>query len=158
MTRILPAHPNDIPDLIRIIADVFDEYGWIFRAEDELPDFLDYDAWYVGTPHRLFTLWKDERRIGCIAVKVGSEGAYLSRVYVSRTERGQGFGRMIVEFAVDEARKQGHSHIHLWTDTRFETAHKLYEATGFHRQDVIRALHDTNISFEFRYDREIKMG
>lgn len=155
MTRILPATKDDIPELTAIIGAVFEEYGWIFDAAEELPDFLNYERYYVGTEHRLFTVWVDERRAGCIAVKVGPEGPYLSRVYLKKEVRGRGIGRMMTEFAFEEARSRGFTHIHLWTDTRLLTAHKMYEATGFTRMPVIRALHEINISFEVRYDREL---
>lgn len=155
MTRILPAQKADIPELIEIIGRVFEEYDWIFDANDELPDLVDFDHYYVGTEHRLFTVWIGEQRVGCIAVKVGPEGPYLSRVYLKKDARGQGIGRMMTEFAFKDVRKRGFTHIHLWTDTRLLTAHKMYEATGFTRMPVIRALHEINISFEVRYDRDV---
>lgn len=155
MTRILPATKDDIPELIAIIGGVFEEYEWIFEAKEELPDLVDFDHDYVGTEHRLFTVWMDEERVGCIAVKLAAEGPYLSRVYLKKEARGKGIGRMMTEFAFDEARKRGFTHIHLWTDTRLLTAHKMYEAMGFTRRPVIRALHEINISFEVRYDREL---
>jgi hypothetical protein len=31
----------------------------------------------------------------------------------------------------------------------------MYEATGFTRTPVIRALHEINFSFEVRYDRDL---
>jgi putative acetyltransferase len=155
MTRILPAQKVDIPELTSIIGGVFVEYGWIFDAQDEVPDFVAFDTYYVGTEHRLFTVWIGEERVGCIAVKVGPEGPYLSRVYLKKEARGKGIGRMMTEFAFDEARRRGFTHIHLWTDTRLLTAHKMYEATGFTRTPVIRALHEINFSFEYRYDRDL---
>ncbi len=155
MTRILPATKEDIPELIGIIGAVFGEYGWIFQPDEELPDFAEFEKWYVGTEHRLFTVWDEGQRVGCIAVKVGAEGPYLSRVYLKKEMRGKGIGRMMTEFAFEEARRRGFTRIHLWTDTRLLTAHKMYEATGFTRMPVIRALHEVNFSFEYRYDRNL---
>ncbi len=155
MTRILPATKEDIPEMTAIIGDVFEEYGWIFDADEELPDFVAFETWYVGTEHRLFCVWDGDRRIGSIAMKVGPEGPYLSRVYLKEEARGKGIGRMMTEFAFEEARKRGFTRIHLWTDTRLLTAHKMYEATGFTRMPLIRPLHEINISFEVRYDREL---
>jgi putative acetyltransferase len=150
------ATPADIPAMTAIIAETFDEYGWIFVMEDELPDFVDYPAAYAHTPNRLHAMTDASGAVvGCIALKVGYEGAYLSRVYLKRSERGRGLGKAMVRFILDLAREDGHRHVHLWTDTRFTTAHGLYERMGFERQLAIRSLHDTNNSFEFRYDLDL---
>lgn len=153
------ALPEDIPAMTAIIAETFEEYGWIFVMADELPDFVDYPAAYEHTPNRLYAM-RDAAGavIGSIALKVGDEGAYLSRVYLKRSERGRGLGKVMVRFILDVARESGHPHVHLWTDTRFTTAHGLYERMGFERQPVIRSLHDTNNSFEFRYDLDLDSG
>lgn len=156
MNRFRIARPDDIPAMAGIIADTFDEYGWVFVMEDELPDFLAYPSCYDGTPNRLYAMTDEAGTvIGSIALKVGGEGAYLSRVYLARSERGRGFGKEMVAFILDVARKSGHRHVHLWTDTRFTTAHGLYERMGFRRQPAIRSLHDANNSFEFRYDLDL---
>jgi GNAT superfamily N-acetyltransferase len=39
----------------------------------------------------------------------------------------------------------------LWTDTRFEAAHRFYEKHGYVRQGAIRILDDLSKSLEFRY-------
>jgi putative acetyltransferase len=153
------ARADDIPAMAAIIADTFDEHGWDFVMEDELPDFIDYPSAYAHTPNRLYAMTDDAGTvIGSIALKLGDDGAYLSRVYLARAERGRGLGKVMVRFILDLARENGHRHVHLWTDTRFMTAHGLYERMGFHRQPVIRSLHDTNNSFEFRYDLDLVPG
>jgi putative acetyltransferase len=156
MSAFRIARPEDIPAMTAIIAETFDEYGWIFVMEDELPDFADYPARYENTRNRLYAMVDEtETVIGSIALKIGPEGAYLSRVYLKRSERGRGLGKVMVGFILDLARTSGHAHVHLWTDTRFTTAHGLYERMGFRRQPVVRSLHDTNNSFEFRYDLDL---
>jgi GNAT superfamily N-acetyltransferase len=39
----------------------------------------------------------------------------------------------------------------LWTDTRFDAAHRFYEKRGYVRQGAIRILDDLSKSLEFRY-------
>ncbi len=137
-----------------MIESVFDEYGWVFVEADELPDFVAFATFYAApeSPHRLWTLELDGRPAGCIALKAGAEGAYLSRVYLHAEHRGHGYGKRMVLHALADAKARGFRNVHLWTDTRFLTAHKLYEAVGFVRQNRLRALHDINISFEIRYE------
>ncbi|MCH8495170.1 MAG: GNAT family N-acetyltransferase [Balneolales bacterium] len=154
------ASQDDIPALTRIIEDVFIEYGWIFVAKDELPDFLDFDVYFEsntmqpGKP-RLFKVERTtdggkSRICGCIALKFNIEGAYLSRVYLQENVRGKGVGQWIVEEVMGISRVEGGTEMHLWTDTRFEAAHRLYEKLGFAKTNEIRSLHDINNSFEWK--------
>lgn len=154
------ASQDDIPALIRVIEDVFIEYGWDFVAKDELPDFLDYENYFEsntmqpGKP-RLFSVERASdgvkpRICGCIALKYNAEGAYLSRVYLQENVRGKGAGQWIVEEVMGISRLEGSAEMHLWTDTRFEAAHKLYEKLGFVKTNEIRSLHDINNSFEWK--------
>ncbi len=151
-----PSQIGDIPRLTSIICGVFDEYGWIFVAQDELPDFVDF-ATYYSNPNqaRLFTI--EERSdgkmsiVGCIGLKVNAEGAYLSRVYLDKSVRGKGLGKYMVLQTLKLAREDGFTSVHLWTDTRFTDAHGLYERIGFTHTGDLRSLHDTNKSFEWKY-------
>lgn len=154
------ANQDDIPALIRVIEEVFIEYGWIFVAKDELPDFLDFENYFKsntmqpGIP-RLFTVERSTdggkpRICGCIALKYNYEGAYLSRVYLQENVRGRGAGQWIVEEVMGISRLEGGAEMHLWTDTRFEAAHRLYEKLGFTKTNEIRSLHDINNSFEWK--------
>lgn len=152
---------EDIGYIISIIETVFDEYGWIFVAEDEVPDLVKFEEYYRemlqgssdnGLCPQIFSVTntKSGEVVGCIALKFNREGAYLSRVYLHKKVRGLGLGRWMVEQIMDIATKRGHSEIHLWTDTRFLDAHKLYEKLGFKRGYELRSLHDTNKSFEWK--------
>jgi hypothetical protein len=44
----------------------------------------------------------------------------------------------------------------LWSDTRFDRAHVLYERMGFRRTGE-RALHDINHSREYCYERPLSL-
>jgi len=45
--------------------------------------------------------------------------------------------------------------VHLWTDTRFTDAHRLYERLGYARLDETRALHDRSGTVEYHYRKTI---
>ena len=49
------------------------------------------------------------------------------------------------------ARAAGAARLVLWTDTRFDAAHRFYEKHGYVRQGAIRILDDLSKSLEFRY-------
>ena len=52
------------------------------------------------------------------------------------------------------AREHGAWRIELWSDTRFEDAHRLYERLGYVKSGN-RKLDDVNDTVEFRYERDL---
>lgn len=152
---------RDLPELGAIVERVFHEYGWVFSLPAELPDFLDFEAHYVGNTMkpgspRLFTIRTENDRIcGVIALKYNKEGACLSRVYVDENLRGQGIGKWMIQQILDLAVFEGEPHIHLWTDTKFLGAHRLYKRLGFTMTTTLKPLHDTNRCFEWKMIKEL---
>lgn len=159
--RLRLAESGDIPVAISIIRDVFIEYGWEFRSEDEVPDFLNFDEYYNGnrfspsTPRLFVVEWAGGDRVvtpglvGCIALKYNEEGPYLGRVYLRKQVRGKGAGKWMTRCILGVLRDEGQHRVHLWTDTRFEPAHGLYQSLGFRFSGCVRSLHDVNKSFEY---------
>jgi len=135
-----------------IIRDVFDEYGWVFVEHDELPDFVHYNVYYSDPQRaRLYALTDSQGTIlGCIGLKVNAHGAYLSRVYLRQSHRGLGLGKWMTARVMHIAVIDGFKSLHLWTDTRFVGAHRMYERLGFQMSGELRSLHDVNHSFEYK--------
>lgn len=75
----------------------------------------------------------------------------LKRLYIDPPARRRGLGAALVELVVDAVRSSGRSRVELWSDTRFEDAHRLYERLGFERQPETRDLHDPSNSTEYHY-------
>jgi GNAT superfamily N-acetyltransferase len=59
------------------------------------------------------------------------EDAWLEDVFVREGERGNGFGRTLVEAAVERARSRGCGRVQLETNRNNEGAVRLYESVGF---------------------------
>jgi ribosomal protein S18 acetylase RimI-like enzyme len=56
---------------------------------------------------------------------------YLAELYVVPDRRGQGFGRALMEAAIEAARRQGADHMDLGTSEDDTAARGLYESLGF---------------------------
>jgi GNAT superfamily N-acetyltransferase len=57
--------------------------------------------------------------------------------------------------AEDFARAQGAGVMKLWSDTRFDRAHRFYEKLGYLRDGPIRVLNDLSNSLEFAYTKPL---
>lgn len=81
--------------------------------------------------------------------------AELKKLYLDTRLRGQGLGRDLIALVEDTARASGATRIDLWSDTRFTTAHAVYERCGYRRTGRTRDLHDLSNTTEFHFEKEI---
>lgn len=151
---IRPAKAEDIPRLIEIIQTTIESYDYIFELEFELPDFLDFDTYYQPGHAELYVIETEAGIIGCGALKLDKPIPYLSRIYVTETERGKGWGKRIVQFLMQRNQELGNTALELWSDTKFRTAHAMYEKLGFVFSGRVRPLWDINYCFEYHYSKE----
>jgi GNAT superfamily N-acetyltransferase len=81
--------------------------------------------------------------------------AELHRLYVDASLRGRGIGRALVETVLDWSRDQGIARLVLWSDTRFESSHRLYRRLGFEQFGERTVEGDINESREYRFERDV---
>ena len=56
---------------------------------------------------------------------------------------------------VAHARAQGCTAVELWSDTRFDLGHKVYEALGYRRTGESRELHDISMTTEWKFSKSL---
>jgi len=84
-----------------------------------------------------------------------ADAAELHRLYPDAHLRGKGTGRALVGAVLDWCRAQGVSRLILWSDTRFDLAHRLYTRTGFRRTGEQSLPGDVNETREYGFEREV---
>lgn len=146
MPRIRPASTSDTPEIVRVIRAVYDEYGFSWDPDSYHADLYDLDAHYF---QRGFSFWVAElegRVQGTAALELfspvpGTPGALvqmgefrrisgtdcaLQRLYVHPEARRAGLGTALFEATLSEARARRCAAMEIWSDKRFEDAHRLY--------------------------------
>lgn len=125
----LPGVDDDLPVLARRWADAGGG-GWVVERDGEV--------------------------VACVGwAPTGPGTVELKRLYVAAAARGAGLGAALVAQVVAAANGQGARWLELWSDTRFEDAHRLYERLGFARLPGTRDLHDPSDTTEFHYVRDL---
>ncbi len=76
-----------------------------------------------------------ETPIGFFAYYPRQDALYLSKFYIHKDQRGHGYGKAIIRFLIEEARKDGLMAIELNVN-RFNPTTKIYDHFGF---KIIRA-------------------
>ena len=82
----------------------------------------------------LWLLRRDGRIEGAIAIDgraALAEGAHLRWFIVSPALRGQGWGRQMLQQALDFCDQRGWPQVYLWTFAGLDAARHLYDAQGF---------------------------
>ena len=142
--------------MIDLIGRVFAEYDFIWNPATEVPDLLDLERHYGGGAGAFWVARLEGRVVGSVGVERLPDGrAELHRLYLAASLRGRGVGRALVEAVLDWCRAAGIARLTLWSDTRFKTAHAVYERCGYRKTGRTRALHDLSNSTEFHFEKQL---
>ena len=121
--RIRQARATDSAAAARVVRTVYEEYGFTWDEYGYHADLRDVEAAYAA----FFVAELDGRIVGTAGL---SEHGSLERLYVLPAARGAGAGSALFTAVADEARRRGHDRLEIWSDKRFEDAHRLYRREG----------------------------
>jgi N-acetylglutamate synthase-like GNAT family acetyltransferase len=81
---------------------------------------------------KVFFVYAADAPVGCVALIPIGDGIYeLSKMAVSPTMRGQGIGRKLIEYAIEQSRELGAKGLFLGSNSVLKNAVHLYESVGF---------------------------
>ena len=153
---VRPAGIADAPAVVDLIGRVYLEYGFVYVPEVEVPDLLRFDQHYAAPRGAFFVVRDGDVVVGSVGVERLDDGsAELHRLYLDARLRGRGTGRALVEAALEWCRTQRISRMILWSDTRFDQAHRLYERMGFRRIGERVLPDDLNETREYGFERPV---
>lgn len=155
--ELRPAVDADADGVIALVDLCFREFpGCVLDVEREERGLLapasSFDAFWV--------VLEDHMVVGMIACSdhLDSEGRpaiELKKLYLHPQVRGRRLGTRLVQLVEARARGLGARIVELWSDTRFLTAHSVYEHLGYRRTGQERELHDLSATREFHYVKEL---
>lgn len=149
-----PVIKEDVPSILRLIAEVYAEYGCKLDAENEEQHLLDPVAHFRAGGGEFWIVEAGGTLRATVAVVLHPDASELKSLYVHSSLRRQGWGRRLTELAIEHARRHGRRSMFLWSDTRFVEAHRLYRGLGF-RQSGYRELNDSNNSKEYGFELQL---
>jgi putative acetyltransferase len=151
------ARDEDTTALITLIAAVFDEYpGCVMDVDGEIPELRKIASHFRALGGRFWVAERQGEVVGCVGFAPLPNGrAQLHKLYVRANCRRIGIGGRLCELVEATARERGITHLELWSDTRFETAHLVYERRGYRRGSQTRELHDKSATVEFFFEKGV---
>jgi GNAT superfamily N-acetyltransferase len=153
---IAAATAADVPEIVALIGRVYAEYGFVYDPRVEVPDLFEFDAHYAP-PHGAFFVARNAATIvGSVGVERLADGrAELHRLYLDAELRGRGSGRALVEAVLAWCRARRIAELILWSDTRFDLAHRLYLRMGFTITGERTLPDDANDTREYGFTRPV---
>jgi GNAT superfamily N-acetyltransferase len=145
--------------LIALIWACWSAYPGIrMDVEAEMPELHALATYYTGAlrPGALWVAEIDGAICGMVAVRrLGGQTWEICRVYVEPAFHGCGLGHALLDHAERHAIAAGADRMVLWSDTRFDRAHRFYEKRSYVRHGAVRVLNDISNSLEYGYAKPI---
>jgi GNAT superfamily N-acetyltransferase len=130
------ARREDVPSIVALLAD--DMLGASREAALDDAYWMAFDQIAADANNRLIVAEIDGWIAGTLQLTLlpglsrhGTLRAQIEAVRVAAGQRGQGLGRAMIEWAIEEARGHGCGLVQLTSDKRRPDAIRLYEAMGF---------------------------
>ncbi|WP_058045349.1 GNAT family N-acetyltransferase [Streptomyces roseifaciens] len=135
--EIRPATTGDVPAIVALLAD--DPIGAGREAPGDLAPYRTAFDRVDADPHQqLVVAVHDGRVVGTLQLTVipglsraGMTRGLIEGVRVHGDARGSGLGSLLVEWALDAARRAGCRMAQLTSDATRVDAHRFYERLGF---------------------------
>ncbi|MEU9096607.1 GNAT family N-acetyltransferase [Streptomyces sp. NPDC048361] len=139
---IRPAKPEDIPAIVAMLAD--DPLGAQRESPDDLTPYrVAFDRLVDDPNHHVVVAVRNGVVVGTLQLTVipglsrrGATRSIIEGVRVHGAERGSGLGTQLIEWAVDESKRQGCQLVQLTSDATRTDAHRFYERLGFEASHV----------------------
>ena len=127
-----PAVPRDVPG---ITACVCEAYTPLIERVGRQPGPMVDDYMDVLRHCQVHVAVLGEKVVGVVVLAATHDGLRIDNVAVRPSIKGRGIGRMLLEFAEMEARRQGYDSIYLYTNERMEEYIQLYSRIGYVEYD-----------------------
>jgi putative acetyltransferase len=128
--RIREFQPGDEASFRRLNEEWITRY---FRIEPKDEEVLaDPQGSILATGGRIVFVVVGNRCVGCCALLRMRDGEFeVAKMAVASAHQGAGIGRKLLQATIEVGRSAGARRLYLETNSRLETAVRLYESVGF---------------------------
>jgi GNAT superfamily N-acetyltransferase len=134
---IRPATADDVAAIVAMLAD--DPLGAQRESPDDLTPYLTALRRLASDPNQhLVVAAREGRVVGTLQLTVvpglsrrGATRSIIEAVRIHADERDNGLGTRLIEWAIEESRRQGCQLVQLTSDSSRTDAHRFYERLGF---------------------------
>jgi putative acetyltransferase len=128
----------DTPEIQRLVGSILEEYGFHADPSTSEADLNDIRGSYFEKGGAFYVLMDDQNTLAGTAgfFGLGPGVCKVRKMYVARSHRGMGLGRILLERVLQEARSRHYDQVLLETSGVMTEAVGLYLSRGFQRVDA----------------------
>ncbi|MFJ9148723.1 GNAT family N-acetyltransferase [Streptomyces sp. NPDC102270] len=134
---IRPATTDDVSAIVGMLAD--DPLGAQRETPDDLEPYLAALERLSSDPNQhVVVATREDRVVGTLQLTIvpglsrrGATRSIIEGVRIHADERGSGLGSRLIEWAVEESRRQNCQLVQLTSDNTRTDTHRFYERLGF---------------------------
>ncbi|MEU6498004.1 GNAT family N-acetyltransferase [Streptomyces californicus] len=135
--EIRPVTAADLAPVVAMLAD--DPLGAQRESPDDLTPYEEALQRLTDDPNQhVVVAVREGRVVGTLQLTIvpglsrrGATRSIIEGVRIHGDERGSGLGTQLIQWAVDESRRQDCRLVQLTSDVTREDAHRFYERLGF---------------------------
>ncbi|MFI1186707.1 GNAT family N-acetyltransferase [Streptomyces californicus] len=135
--EIRPVTADDLAPVVAMLAD--DPLGAERESPDDLTPYKEAFQRLADDPNQhVVVAVREGRVVGTLQLTIvpglsrrGATRSIIEGVRIHGDERGSGLGTQLIQWAVDESRRQNCQLVQLTSDVTREDAHRFYERLGF---------------------------
>lgn len=152
-----PGRDEDADGFIQVVSGCWGEYpGCVTDIDGEAPELRRLASHCASLGGAVWAAEADGGIVGLACTTPLADDAWqLGKMYVARPWRGSGVAHDLIDAAELYARAHGAARMRLWSDTRFDRAHRFYEKRDYVRAGPLRVLGDKSNSIEFAYAKPL---
>ncbi|MBQ1091048.1 GNAT family N-acetyltransferase [Streptomyces sp. B93] len=128
---------DDLPAIVGMLAD--DPLGAQRESPDDLGPYRSALERISADPNQhLVVAVREDRLVGTLQLTIipglsrrGATRSIIEGVRIHADERGSGLGTRLIEWAIEESRRQNCQLVQLTSDKTRADAHRFYERLGF---------------------------
>jgi len=132
----------DVHDIKKIMHAAYSTYEQVLDGIMLPPMIADYEEEIRNYPTWVLDL--NGQLIGALTMYFDENDAHLSNVAVDPRYKGQGYGKVLINFAENIAREKGYLHLSLVTHVKLSKNIDFYNKLGYKEIDRI----DDKVYFE----------
>lgn len=132
--QVKRATEDDIPAICAMVNAAYTKY---VERIGRKPAPMTADYGQLLTTHEMYVLHdfsqgaEKDTRVGSIVLEVSGESLHVNNLVVSPTAQGRGYGRLLMNFADEVARKRDVKRLKLYTNVKMWENIGLYARLGF---------------------------
>ena len=125
--------PGDLGYITYLHGKIYaEEYGFDTSFEPYVARPLSDFSLAKNQRQKIWIVEKEDEIVGCIAIVDSGENlAQLRWLLLTKENRGQGIGKILMQYAINFCREQGFDGVFLWTVDLLVEAAGLYKSHGF---------------------------